>query len=134
MGASQLAHFREILSGYKNELTQDVGRTVQMMQDEATVFADPNDRATQESDLGLELRNRDRERKLSANRIRPSHELMPENTDTAKNVAPKLPSSAWKRDPLRPCALNARHWTKSANGKWPNRRERRPVPGKLPRE
>jgi DnaK suppressor protein len=64
MGASQLAHFREILSGYKNELTQDVGRTVQMMQDEATVFADPNDRATQESDLGLELRNRDRERKL----------------------------------------------------------------------
>ena len=28
------------------------------------VFADPNDRATQESDMGLELRNRDRERKL----------------------------------------------------------------------
>ena len=34
------------------------------MQDEATVFADPNDRASQESDIALELRNRDRERKL----------------------------------------------------------------------
>ena len=34
------------------------------MQDEATLFADPNDRATQESDINLELRNRDRERKL----------------------------------------------------------------------
>ena len=34
------------------------------MQDEQTVFADPNDRATQESDMALELRNRDRERKL----------------------------------------------------------------------
>jgi DnaK suppressor protein len=34
------------------------------MQDEATVFADPSDRASQESDIALELRNRDRERKL----------------------------------------------------------------------
>jgi DnaK suppressor protein len=34
------------------------------MQDEATIFADPNDRASQESDMSLELRNRDRERKL----------------------------------------------------------------------
>ncbi|MBK5105566.1 MAG: RNA polymerase-binding protein DksA, partial [Burkholderiales bacterium] len=39
-------------------------RTVHTMQDEATVFADPNDRASQESDMALELRNRDRERKL----------------------------------------------------------------------
>jgi len=42
----------------------DIERTVQTMQDEATVFADPNDRASQESDIALELRNRDRERKL----------------------------------------------------------------------
>ena len=34
------------------------------MQDEATVFADPNDRASQETDIAIELRNRDRERKL----------------------------------------------------------------------
>ena len=43
---------------------EDIDRTVHTMQDEATIFSDPNDRATQESDMGLELRNRDRERKL----------------------------------------------------------------------
>jgi DnaK suppressor protein len=48
----------------KDELLQDIERTVHTMQDEATVFADPNDRASQESDIALELRNRDRERKL----------------------------------------------------------------------
>jgi DnaK suppressor protein len=42
----------------------EIDRTVHTMQDEATVFADPNDRASQESDMALELRNRDRERKL----------------------------------------------------------------------
>jgi DnaK suppressor protein len=45
-------------------LGEDIERTVHTMQDEATVFADPNDRASQESDIALELRNRDRERKL----------------------------------------------------------------------
>ena len=48
----------------KEELLGDVERTVYTMQDEATVFADPNDRASKESDMALELRNRDRERKL----------------------------------------------------------------------
>ena len=42
----------------------DIERTVHTMQDEATVFADPNDRASQETDIAIELRNRDRERKL----------------------------------------------------------------------
>src|SRR3979490_3388029 len=64
MNPKQLAHFREILNALKVELSQDIDRTVHTMQDEATVFADPNDRATQESDIALELRNRDRERKL----------------------------------------------------------------------
>ncbi|MDE2132898.1 MAG: RNA polymerase-binding protein DksA, partial [Betaproteobacteria bacterium] len=49
---------------WKSELGEDIDRTVHTMQDEATVFADPNDRASQESDMALELRNRDRERKL----------------------------------------------------------------------
>jgi DnaK suppressor protein len=48
----------------KRDLSQDIDRTVHTMQDEATIFADPNDRASQESDMSLELRNRDRERKL----------------------------------------------------------------------
>jgi DnaK suppressor protein len=64
MNAKQLAHFRKILESWKAELSQDIDTTIHSMQDEATVFADPNDRATQESDMALELRNRDRERKL----------------------------------------------------------------------
>lgn len=64
MNAKQLAHFRKMLESWKAELSQDIDTTLHSMQDEQTVFADPNDRATQESDMALELRNRDRERKL----------------------------------------------------------------------
>ncbi len=64
MSPKQLEHFRVILNNIKLGLGQDIDRTVHTMQDEATVFADPNDRASQESDMALELRNRDRERKL----------------------------------------------------------------------
>jgi DnaK suppressor protein len=64
MNPKQLAHFRGILDALKTELSKDIDRTVHTMQDEATIFADPNDRASQESDMALELRNRDRERKL----------------------------------------------------------------------
>ncbi|NOX70284.1 MAG: RNA polymerase-binding protein DksA [Gammaproteobacteria bacterium] len=64
MGKKQLAHFNAILSAWKNELMHEVDRTVHHMQDEAANFPDPNDRATQESEFGLELRTRDRERKL----------------------------------------------------------------------
>ena len=64
MNSRQLAHFRKMLEEMKRELSQDIDRTVHTMQDEATIFADPNDRASQESDMALELRNRDRERKL----------------------------------------------------------------------
>ena len=64
MNSKQLAHFRGMLADMKRELSQDIDRTVHTMQDEATIFADPNDRASQESDMSLELRNRDRERKL----------------------------------------------------------------------
>jgi DnaK suppressor protein len=64
MNASQRAHFKAMLEQLKAELSQEIERTVHTMQDEATIFADPSDRATQESDMALELRNRDRERKL----------------------------------------------------------------------
>ncbi|MBU6460973.1 MAG: RNA polymerase-binding protein DksA [Proteobacteria bacterium] len=64
MNKNQLMHFRHILESWKAELSQDIDRTVHAMQDEVTLFADPNDRASQESDMALELRNRDRERKL----------------------------------------------------------------------
>lgn len=64
MSAEQLAYFRKILEGLRIGLGQEIDRAVHTMQEEATVFADPNDRASQESDMTLELRNRDRERKL----------------------------------------------------------------------
>jgi RNA polymerase-binding transcription factor len=64
MSPGQLKHFHNILDSWKNELMSEVDRTVHHMQDEAACFPDPNDRATQESEFGLELRTRDRERKL----------------------------------------------------------------------
>lgn len=64
MSDAQIEHFRAILTAWKNELMFEVDRTVHHMQDEAANFPDPNDRATQESEFGLELRTRDRERKL----------------------------------------------------------------------
>ena len=64
MSEGQLEHFRKILTAWKRELMYEVDRTVHHMQDEAANFPDPNDRATQESEFGLELRTRDRERKL----------------------------------------------------------------------
>ena len=64
MSDEQLEHFRSILNAWKRELMYEVDRTVHHMQDEAANFPDPNDRATQESEFGLELRTRDRERKL----------------------------------------------------------------------
>jgi DnaK suppressor protein len=64
MCPDQLEHFRDILESLKRDLSEDIDRTVHTMQDEATVFADPNDRASQETDIAIELRNRDRERKL----------------------------------------------------------------------
>jgi DnaK suppressor protein len=64
MSKEQLEHFRTILSSWKRDLMQEVDRTVLHMKDEAANFPDPNDRATQESEFSLELRTRDRERKL----------------------------------------------------------------------
>jgi DnaK suppressor protein len=65
MNEAQLKHFENILKNWKAELMQGVDRTVNHMQDDAANFPDPNDRATQESEFSLELRTRDRERRLS---------------------------------------------------------------------
>jgi DnaK suppressor protein len=64
MNEAQVAHFRNILLTWKKELMEEVDRTVHHMQDDAANFPDPNDRATQESEFSMELRARDRERKL----------------------------------------------------------------------
>jgi DnaK suppressor protein len=64
MNEKQRDHFRAILLNWKSQLMQEVDRTVSHMKDEAANFPDPADRATQEEEFSLELRTRDRERKL----------------------------------------------------------------------
>jgi DnaK suppressor protein len=64
MNKEQLGHFGQILNNWKRDLMVEVDRTVLHMKDEAANFPDPNDRATQEEEFSLELRTRDRERKL----------------------------------------------------------------------
>ena len=64
MNDKQVEHFTSILRQWKQELMEEVDRTVNHMQDEAANFPDPADRASQEEEFSLELRARDRERKL----------------------------------------------------------------------
>ena len=64
MSDEQLVHFKQILMNWRQELMEEVDRTVHHMQDEAANFPDPADRATQEEEFSIELRTRDRERKL----------------------------------------------------------------------
>lgn len=64
MNDEQVEHFTQILLNWKKELMEEVDRTVTHMKDEAANFPDPADRASQEEEFSLELRTRDRERKL----------------------------------------------------------------------
>ena len=64
MSPEQLEHFRMILTNWRIELMQQVDGTVNNLQEKAGALPDPNDRASQESEFGLELKTRDRERKL----------------------------------------------------------------------
>jgi DnaK suppressor protein len=64
MSDGQLEHFRQILNAWKAELMSEVDRTLNTMQDESTALPDVNDQATQEEEFAIELRTRDRERKL----------------------------------------------------------------------
>ena len=64
MNPNQIDHFRQILEGWRAELKDETSRTVVHMQDETANHPDPTDRASQETDMALELRGRDRDRKL----------------------------------------------------------------------
>ena len=64
MSENQHIHFRAILMGWRRELMEEVDRTVTHLKDEAANYPDPSDRASQEEEFSLELRTRDRERKL----------------------------------------------------------------------
>ncbi len=64
MSEEQQQHFKKILQAWHNQICSESSRTVDRLQDDVTNFADPSDRATQEEEFSLELRTRDRERKL----------------------------------------------------------------------
>lgn len=64
MSDGQLQHFLKIMDAWRADLMAEVDRTVSHMKDESSSMADINDRATQEEEFAIELRTRDRERKL----------------------------------------------------------------------
>ncbi len=64
MGEAHRAHFRHILSSWKTQLMEESDRTKSHLKEDAANFPDPNDRASQEEEFSLELRARDRDRKL----------------------------------------------------------------------
>jgi DnaK suppressor protein len=75
MSPQQEAHFRAILNAWRRELMEEVDRTVGHMKTDSVHCPDPNDRATQESDMGLELRTRERERVLISKIEKALHKL-----------------------------------------------------------
>ena len=75
MSPDQRDHFKQILQAWKQDLMEEVDRTVNHLKEDAANFADPNDRASQEEEFSLELRARDRERKLT-NKINDTLELI----------------------------------------------------------
>ena len=64
MNEKQLAHLEAILLAWRTSLMEEVVRTVTHLKDEAANYPDPSDRASQEEEFSIELRTRDRERKL----------------------------------------------------------------------
>ena len=119
MNDAQIAHFRGILLDWKHKLMEEVDRTLQPHAGRGGELPRPHDRATQESEFTLELRTRDRERKL-IRKIRRGHRVRwtAATTATAKRAGSRSASGASKRARLRPCATTARSSKKSAKGRW----------------
>lgn len=64
MNEQQLAFFRQLLEGQKHDLLNNADKTTENLKQETVIVPDPADRATIEEEHALELRTRDRERKL----------------------------------------------------------------------
>ena len=109
MSEAMRGHFVRILEQWKRNLMEEVDRTVSHMKEEAANFADPADRATQEEEFSLELRTRDRERKLIKRSIKPSNQLRVMTTDSAKLVELKLVCDDWRHAPQQHNVLTAKH-------------------------
>ena len=84
MSPKQIEHFKKILLDWKNLLMKEAEKTVENMKRDSTKLSDPNDAATQEEEFRLELRTRDRERKLIIKIDQALRELMMDYTGTAR--------------------------------------------------
>ena len=113
MNEAQLAHFRRILEAWRNQLRDEVDRTVTHMQDEAANFPDPVDRAAQEEEFSLELRNRDRERKLIKKIEKTLKKVEDEDFGYCESCGVEI---GIRRQPI--CASTAKRWLKFAKNRW----------------
>ena len=111
MNEAQLAHFKRILEAWRNQLRDEVDRTVSHMQDEAANFPDPVDRAAQEEEFSLELRNRDRERKLIKKIEKTLKKVEDEDFGYCESCGVEIVRQ-------RICALTAKPWRKFAKNRW----------------
>lgn len=121
MNEAQLAHFRRILEAWRNQLRDEVDRTVTHMQDEAANFPDPVDRAAQEEEFSLELRNRDRERKLIKKIEKTLKKVEDEDFGYCESCGVeigirRLEARPTARQPI--CASTAKRWLKFAKNRW----------------
>ena len=113
MNEAQLSHFKRILEAWRNQLRDEVDRTVTHMQDEAANFPDPVDRAAQEEEFSLELRNRDRERKL-IKRSKTLKKVEDEDFGYCESCGVEIGIRRRKRVQQPICASTVKRWQKSA--------------------
>lgn len=118
MNEAQLSHFKRILEAWRNQLRDEVDRTVTHMQDEAANFPDPVDRAAQEEEFSPELRNRDRERKLIKKIEKTLKKVEDEDFGYCESCGWRLVSAARKRVQQPICASTAKRWLKFAKNRW----------------
>lgn len=117
MSEGQLEHFRQILMAWKAELMSEVDRTLNTMQDENTALPDVNDRATQEEEFAIELRTRDRERKLIRKIEQSIEAIKMMTTVSVKLVVSRLVCAVWKHVQLQLYVSTARLWQRSKRSK-----------------
>ena len=119
MNEAQLSHFKRILEAWRNQLRDEVDRTVTHMQDEAANFPDPVDRAAQEEEFSLELRNRDRERKLIKKIEKTLKKVEDEDFGYCESCGVEIGIRRLKRVQPPICASTVKRWPKSAKNRWP---------------
>jgi DnaK suppressor protein len=117
MSADMLQHFKDLLLQWKQELMEEVDRTMHHMQEDAANYADPSDRATQEEEFSLELRTRDRERKLIKKIDQTIDRIDKDDYGFATSAVWKSAFAGWRPARQPRSASTAKPWQKSASAR-----------------